>query len=144
MDGARAVLQSVLNDFPNTDISVSIVWIQMPGFVDNTQSAERMATTFDDPRVKHFYDPLTTHRAGNMFARNIIAHEQGPAWDIYFFYDKKDKWNEYPPEPAEYMHQLSGGQRAMAERFRTQGGLTQELHAAMHRLTGELCKGAGS
>lgn len=133
------MLKSVLQDYPNTDISVSIVWIQMPGFNDNMQTAKRIAATFDDPRVRHFYDPFASHRAGKMFARNMITENRGPAWDIYFFYDKKDEWKDYPPVPAEYMHQLGGGRRAAADRFRTQDGLTRELHAAMHRLTGELC-----
>ena len=45
MFGARAVLKAVLQDFPKTDISISIVWIQMPGFNDNPDTASQIAQT---------------------------------------------------------------------------------------------------
>lgn len=144
VEGASAVLQSVLNDFPNVDISVSIVWIQMPGFNDNPETARETGLMFRDPRVKQFYDPQPTHYAGRKFAHDIITSGRGPAWDIYFFYDKEKVWDKYPPKPVEFMHQLSGGQRANPDRLRTGEALVKELHAAMHRLTGELCHDSGS
>lgn len=130
--------QSVLKDFPGADISVSIVWIQMPGFKDNKQSARRIAGSFDDPRVKHFYDPFPAHRVGKAFAKNRVF--RGPAWDIYFFYKKGEEWKDSPPEPAEWMHQLGGGDRADATKFKTGAGLVEQLHEAMHKVTGAACK----
>lgn len=126
-----------MKDFPDADISVSIVWIQMPGFDDNEQTSRRIAGSFDDPRVKHFYDPFPAHLVGKAFAKDRIS--RGPAWDIYFFYKKGIEWKDTTPEPAEWMHQLSGGGRADATKFRTGGDLVEKLHEAMHEVTGAEC-----
>ena len=131
--------QSVLKDFPKADISVSIVWIQMPGFNDNETTARKIAASLDDPRVRHFYDPLATHRAGKAFAEGIIQQGAGPAWDIYFFYKPGKTWDDQPPQPDEWMHQLGGGRRADATRFHAGQDLIEQLHKAMHEVTGQQC-----
>ena len=137
MQGARAVQKSVLRKFPDADISVSIVWIQMPGFNDHETTAKRIAGSFNDPRVKHFFDPFPAHHAGKAFAKNMVT--RGPAWDIYFFYEKGAEWGDLPPSPSEWMHQLGGGGRADAKHFRTGSNLVNQLHEAMHAVTGAEC-----
>ena len=129
---------SVLKDFPDADISVSIVWIQMPGFNDNERTSRKIAGSFSDPRVKHFYDPFPVHLVGKAFAKDRIS--QGPAWDIYFFYKKGEEWKDAPPEPAEWMHQLGGGGRADATKFHAGQDLIDQLHEAMHQVTGADCR----
>ena len=130
--------QSVLKDFPDVDVSVSIVWIQMPGFNDNEKTARQIATSIDDPRVKHFYDPFPAHLVGKAFAKDRIS--RGPAWDIYFLYKKGEQWKDVPPEPAEWMHQLGGGNRADPTKFRSGSDLIDQLHEAMHQVTGAECR----
>ena len=129
---------SVLKDFPDADISVSIVWIQMPGFNDNERTSRKIAGSFSDRRVKHFYDPFPAHLVGKAFAKDRIS--QGPAWDIYFFYKKGEEWKDAPPEPAEWMHQLGGGGRADATKFHAGQDLIDQLHEAMHQVTGADCR----
>ena len=136
MFGARAVQHSILRGFPNADISVSIVWIQMPGFNDTERTAAQIAATFTDSRVRHYYDPLPAHLAGRAFAQGIIAEGRGPAWDIYFFYEKGRVWKDRPPTPDVYMHQLGGGRRAPADHFRSGDKLVAGLRDAMRDLTG--------
>ena len=131
----------MLEDFPTADINVSIVWIQMPGFNDNDKTANQIAQTIKDKRVRHFYDPLPAHRAGKAFAKSLIAEGRGPAWDIYMFYNRAEQWDGDPPKPAEFMHQLSGGQRADPAHFCTGGDLIDSLHEAMHKVTGAQCEG---
>lgn len=138
MHGARAVQKSVLKDFPDADISVSIVWIQMPGFNDNEKTARKIAGTIEDKRVKHFYDSFPTHLAGKAFAKGLI--KQGPAWDIYFFYRKGQEWTDGPPQPAEWMHQLGGGGRADESKFHAGTDLVEQLHETMHKVTAAECK----
>ena len=129
--------QSVLKDFPDADVSVSIVWIQMPDFNDNETTSRKIAESFSDPRVKHFYDPFPAHLVGKAFAHGRIS--RGPAWDIYFFYEQGQEWTEGPPEPAEWMHQLGGGDRADPSRFHPGTELVEHLHQAMHSVTGAKC-----
>ena len=106
----------------------------MPGFNDNEKSARRIAATFDDRRVKHFFDPFPAHRAGKAFAEGRVS--RGPAWDIYFFYKKGQEWKDAVPEAAEWMHQLGGGERADARKFKAGQDLVKQLHESMRELTG--------
>ena len=128
----------MLKEFPDANVSVSIVWIQMPGFNDNEATSRKIAASFSDPRVKHFYDPFPAHLVGKAFAEGRIS--RGPAWDIYFFYKKGQEWTDGPPEPAEWMHQLSGGKRADATKFHSGQDLVNQLHEAMHKVTGAECR----
>lgn len=109
----------------------------MPGFRDNEKTARRIAGTFDDSRVKHFYDAFPAHLAGKAFGEGRIS--RGPAWDIYFYYDKNQEWTNALPEPVEWMHQLGGGDRADATKFRAGSDLVEQLHEAMHSVTGAEC-----
>lgn len=111
----------------------------MPGFDDNENTARDAASTFSDPRVRHFYDPFPAHIAGKAFAEGFVAPNRGPAWDIYFFYNAADEWLDAPPNPMAWMHQLGGGRRAEAANFHTGDDLVMHLHAAMHLVTGERC-----
>lgn len=108
----------------------------MPGFNDNERTASQIARMFNDPRVRHFYDPLPTHLAGKAFAQGIIPKGRGPAWDIYFFYKKGRVWKDGPPTPDVYMHQLGGEGRAAADHFRAGDNLVASLRDAMRKLTG--------
>ncbi len=135
MRGARAVHQAVLQDFPDADIGVSIVWIDMLP-TDNAAAAEQLAATIRDQRVRHFHDARSNRLAGSAFANGLVR--RGPAWDIYLFYAKGAEWTDAPPPPVEWWHQLSGGDRADAERFAA-GVLEEKLHESMHSVTGAMC-----
>ena len=121
---------------------MSIVWIQMPGYDDNPTTAKAIAESIKDPRVRHFYDPLASHRAGKAFAKKLIKPGRGVAWDIYMFYEKGIIWDEGPPPmPVEYSHQLGGGRRADPAHWHPGEKLVEQLHEAMHKVTGAECAG---
>ncbi len=127
--------KAILKDFPDADISVSLIWIDMLP-TDTRKAAEKTAQQFRDPRLRHFHDPRT-HLAGSAFRGDLV--KRGPAWDIYLFYDKDADWKDAPPKPVEWWHQLGGGDRA--DRERNAGGvLGERLHESMHRVTGAKCK----
>lgn len=127
------MLKSVLKDFPKADIDVSIIWIDMLRG-DNAEAAAKSAKMFDDPRVRQFHDPRSSRLAGKAFAHGLIREGAGVAWDIYMFYDKHARWDDNPPKPIDYMHQLGGGRRADAERFHSGDELVSELRKSMERL----------
>lgn len=82
-----------------------MVWIQMlPG--DNEITAREKAVIFDDPRVRQFWDPYGF--SGKVIAE-ALGYEGRVAWDIYLFYAAGSEWREHPPQPAGWMHQISGG-----------------------------------
>ena len=120
--GAKVVNRSVLKSYPDADIQVSIVWIDMlPS--DNHGAAVKSSAIFDDPRVKQFHDP--DRKAGRVFAKDLLYEGGGPAWDIYLYYDKDAVWGDTPPKPVEWYHQLSGTRRADPKRFRPRLGRDQ-------------------
>ncbi len=107
---------------------------------DNAEAASKTAQMVQDPRVRQFHDPRGKKLAGKAFAKDLIEKNRGPAWDIYMFHKKGDEWKTKPPLPVEYMHQLSGGERADPKYFITGEDLVNQLHETMHRVTGEECK----
>lgn len=104
MIGARAVLKSVIDLFPNADLSVSIVWINMLAD-DNEERAKESARMFTpDPRLRHFYDP--EKRSGIAIAQSLGGEKGAVAWDIYLFYKNGSEWLKRPPQPTDWVHQL--------------------------------------
>lgn len=104
MVGARAVLKSVIDLFPNADISVSIVWINILAD-DNEERAKESAGIFiPDPRIRHFYDP--DKRSGIEIAQSLGGKKGAVAWDIYLFYKSGYEWLKNPPRPTNWVHQL--------------------------------------
>ena len=123
------MLKSIIESFPNADIRVAIVWInKLPA--DSRKAAEKSADTFNDPRVCQFYDPK--QRSGQAVA-NSLGWQGRVAWDIYLFYTAGSIWNETPPAPVDWMHQLTDPWANPARR-RTGDDLVRELAGSMNTL----------
>ncbi len=129
--GARAVKASVLEAFPQADLQVSIVWIDMLP-TDGANAAAKSAAIFDDLRVRQFHD--SARAAGRAIGKDLLFEGAGAAWDIYLFYDAQALWTDAPPEPVEWYHQLSGARRADPARFRAGDDLVVALREATARL----------
>jgi len=127
--GARAVLKSIIESFPDADISVAIVWINKLS-ADSRKAAEKSAGTFDDQRICQFYDPK--QRSGQAVA-NSLGWQGRVAWDIYLFYTAGSQWDETPPAPVDWMHQLTDPW-ADPDRLRIGEDLVRELAASMKKL----------
>ena len=128
--GARAVHESIINKFPKTEISVSIVWIRMlPG--DSEATAKEKAVLFNDARVHQFWDP--DQLSGKAIAESLGYHGK-VAWDIYLIYQSSDEWIEAPPAPACWMHQISESW-ASRSHFHTGDDLLKELYTAAKKIT---------
>ena len=123
------MLKSIIESFPNADIRVAIVWInKLPA--DSRKAAEKSAHTFNDPRICQFYDPK--QRSGQAVA-NSLGWQGRVAWDIYLFYTAGSKWNETPPAPVDWMHQLTDPW-ANPDRLRTGDDLVRELARSINTL----------
>ncbi len=70
---------------------------------DNYEAAQQAIKKFNDPRVKQFYD--SQRLLGRTIAKSL-GHCDELAWDIYLFYPPQAVWQELPPPPELYMHQL--------------------------------------
>ena len=126
------MLKSIIETFPDADINVAIVWInKLPA--DSRKAAEKSAGTFNDPRICQFYDPQ--QRSGKAVA-NSLGWLGRVAWDIYLFYTAGSQWDETPPAPANWVHQLTDPW-ADPDRLRTGDDLVRELAKSMKRLLGK-------
>ena len=123
--------KSVLKAYPDSDISVSIVWEAMlPS--DNEAAARESSAIFDDPRVRQFWDPnrlssiaysrdvfpkILHDMAGSvpdsmtmlkgLKNRANLPPESSPLWDVAFLYNKGATWNARPAQPAHWTKQLA-------------------------------------
>ena len=126
MQGARAVQASIIEKFRNADIGISIVWIKkLAG--DSVQTASKASKIFSDHRVSQFYDH--DQIVGKEVANRLGWNGQ-VAWDIYLFYQSGAEWNETPPQPIHWMHQLKD-KWANKAHFCTGDDLVNELYKAM-------------
>jgi len=82
------VQEAIIKGYPDADISVSIVWINMLP-LDNRAMAHVRAQTMQDPRVHHFHDPRK--RVGQAIAHSMGGRDE-VAWDIYIFFAPGGEW----------------------------------------------------
>lgn len=123
--------RAILDDFPQADIGVSIVWINMLP-LDSQVTAETSARIIHDPRARHFHDP--EKQAGKAVASSLGGQDK-VAWDIYLFYAPGSEWGSNPPAPIGWAHQLEGSNWADSTHYRTGDDLVNELRKIMERLT---------
>ena len=129
--GARAVHKIIIGKFPAADIAASIVWIPIVD-KDSLEAARPSVKYLSDKRFQHYYDQ--DQIVGKEIA-NSIGWEGRVAWDIYLFYAPYAGWNNVPPAPKSWMHQLQDSW-AHKEHFRTGDDLINELSNAMITLSG--------
>lgn len=82
-------------------MAIYVVWINILRN-DDRYSAYLRSTEFDDPRVKYFWDSRAITGVEWQEALDIDQL----AWDIYFLYDRHAQWEELPPTPGYWVHQL--------------------------------------
>ncbi len=115
---------------PEADIWVGIVWIPMLKG-DRFETAQRAAHIYKDQRVQQFYD--AEHHAGKAVAQSVGGTGE-IAWDIYLFYPEGSLWENAPPLPEIWMHQLSASWADAVYRH-CGADLTKHLHTTMDKLT---------
>ena len=126
------MLTSVVESFPETDISIAIVWInKIPS--DSRKAAEKASGLFNDDRICQFYD---SQQLSGRAVADSLGWQGRVAWDIYLFYTAGNPWNENPPAPIDWMHQLKDPW-ADLERQRMGGDLVRGLAGSMKKLVGE-------
>ncbi len=120
-------MQRVLQEVPGTAAGAFIVWLPMLTG-DDKAAAHRVIATCPDPRAIHFYDP--DRLAGRALAA-ALGGEGKVAWDVYLIYGPGTRWEERPPIPADWAHQLGGSRWADPVRYRTGDDLVLTLRAAV-------------
>jgi hypothetical protein len=84
-------------------VTAYIVWL--PIFGGNFRGeARKLSKSFRDKRVSYFIDPGS--RTGKVWER--VLQTERFAWDVYLLYGADASWEEEPPPPDFWMHQLYG------------------------------------
>ena len=97
---------------------------------DSIEAALPSVENLNDKRFRHFYDQNKI--VGKEIAKSIgwAGHV---AWDIYLFYAPYSTWNNGPPAPEHWMHQLKDSWADKEHYFRG-GDLVEALSNAMMAL----------
>ncbi len=125
VEGARAVQKSIIETYPDADLSVHIIWEPMLAS-DNETQAKRSSIIFPDQDVHQYYDP--ERRSGFAYLKDLFPDyrneirasapanhadrgylkpgQSGPLWDIYFVYEKGVTWGDVAPKPNAWVKQV--------------------------------------
>lgn len=85
-----------------------IIWLPIFGG-DFNGEARKLSASFRDKRVSYFLDSGSL--SGTLWER-ILKTEREIAWDVYLLYGAGAQWDEEPPPPTFWMHQLDGVTKA--------------------------------
>lgn len=97
-------LKSVTDD----RVRAYAVWLPIFGG-DFKGEARKLSNSFRDKRVSYFLDPDSS--TGTQWER-VLKTERFIAWDVYLLYGADANWENEPPQPAYWMHQLGGVTKA--------------------------------
>ncbi len=81
-----------------------VIWDPIFGG-DFDGAAKRLSKSFPDKRVSYFKD--SDSLAGTLWKR-VLKLDNDIAWDVYFLYGAAANWDQQPPQPDFWMHQLYG------------------------------------
>ena len=102
---------SVLKQVESEDLAVFAVW--MPVLESDSAEAGRKAEPLlPDPRVIHYWD--SDNSIGKLYGRQLtLPRGRQLAWDIYLVFAPGVRWDDEPPVPTAWMHQLGRDERSL-------------------------------
>ena len=106
------VHDEVLKQIDSDDLSVIAVWMPVLES-DNADAGKQAEPLLPDPRVTHYWDG--DNSLGKLYGRSLtLPRGRQLAWDIYFVYAPGVTWEDEPPQPTEWMHQLGRDERHLS------------------------------
>ena len=105
------VRERVLEKIEGDDLSILAVWMPVLGS-DNAAAGKDAESLLPDNRVTHYWDG--DNSLGKLYGRLLtLPRGRQLAWDIYFVYAPGIRWEEEPPLPTAWMHQLARDERQL-------------------------------
>ncbi len=93
----------VLDQLDEPSLRALVAWV--PILPDDSEGAARAsASLISDERSSHFWDARKA--LPPLFASLLGLPEDWPAWDVYLAYPAGATWDDEPPAPAFWHHQL--------------------------------------
>jgi hypothetical protein len=122
------VVKNVLDEIDNDQLVVHVVWtpVLKP---DNYESAVKAQFQIRDERAVHYWDG--DKELGSAYGKVVpLPNGRKFAWDIYFAYAEGVKWEDKPPEPADWVHQLGRDERQLKNGDRLRESVLELLNSA--------------
>jgi hypothetical protein len=118
------VQQKVLESIDSKDLVVHVVW--MPVLKnDSFEAAKKAPFLIPDARAFHYWD--ADQDLGRVYGRIVeLPRGRELAWDIYFVFEPGVSWEDKPPAPTNWAHQLG-----IDERHLEDGDNLQEMVKAL-------------
>ncbi len=96
--------EDVLDQVESAELSAFAVWMPVLQ-ADNAAAGLDAEALLTDPRVAHYWDEERS--LGKLYGRLLtLPRGRQLAWDIYFVYAPGVTWEDEPPRPTAWMHQL--------------------------------------
>ncbi len=102
--GASEVKKHVLDQIPTPNLWAYVVWQPVLLWRARESAARRAERRIFDQRVTHFWDART--ELGKLYSEILNLPGGIPAWDVYFILGLEVRWEDKPPTPTYWMHQL--------------------------------------
>lgn len=102
--GAREVQADVVATIADENLRIYAVWAPVLG-ADSRESALGARRLLPDQRTSHYWDGQKT--LAKAF-KQPLSLKRSLAWDVYMVFDAQASWDQAPPTPTYYMHQLPG------------------------------------
>ncbi len=120
-------IEKTLKSVTDDRVKAYIVWLPIFGG-DFKGEARKLSNSFRDKRVSYYLDPES--KTGKDWER-VLKTERFIAWDVYLLYGDDADWQDDPPPPAFWMHQLGGVTKALAL---NEPAFTAKLKEMLHEM----------
>lgn len=109
--GARVVQKDVIDQLIGKPVRTFVVWTPVL-FSDTRDDALAATKEFRGTFVEQFWDPA--RKLGRAYAKVVdLPAKRSLAWDVHFVHRASDSWQEVPPRPFDWMHQLGDDDRRL-------------------------------
>jgi len=105
--GASEIEQQVLEAIPSKQLAAYVVWIPVLNYQDEAtlqRNGQKESGRVADSRAIQYIDP--NGLAGKQYSPILNIPYHGPAWDVYLAFGAGIRWDDHPPAPTRWMHQL--------------------------------------
>lgn len=97
------------------DVRVLVIWEKVLG--GSLERVRRTAGIISGPHVQQFWDPDAT--VGGWAMANLAWDEpQGPAWDVFYLFDRDATWIERPGPIIAWGFPIAEQRRILADGLR--------------------------
>lgn len=94
----------MIEKISDANLRVYIIWLPVLRSGAHEPAARREAGRIPDGRAMRFFDPEA--EVGKLYSGILRLAPGLPAWDVYLVFGPEVRWQDGPPEPTYWMHQL--------------------------------------